>query len=880
MPPRSTPGMSLACVTSTTIATAGATACAIARAPSISVSSITGAPATTRHAQRRRPRPRRRAASSTTQAPARLSSAFEASRPFASSAGGRSTTSGSPIATIATASSASRAPMSTQRSAIVEARVQRRSRSSGGAGPCRPRRARSPVRGADRRRAGRPAPARSQCRARARAAGRRSRRPLLDVGDDQADLVEVAEQQHRRPASGPTRAYELPSDVAARRARTAPRSARQTAAAGSSWPEGPWARRSVVEERPRRRQHGRDATISPAWLAQRVVITGIGALTPVGTTIDGDVGTRCCAGTSGLGPVTLFDPSRIGCEVAAEVKGFDAEERVRPPRGAQDGSRHGAVDGGRARGVGERRHARRSTRPAAASCSAPPSAACRWSIEQAADPGGAPRPAVAALPAELPGRHADQLHRHRPRRCAARTSPSSRPARPARTRSAWRPTMLRRGEADVMLAGGAECGVHRGPAGRVHRHEGARQAAARRAGDDRVPAVRRHARRVRDRRGRRRRWCSSARTTPARRGAEPIAELVGYGASNDAFHIAAPHPEGIGVIEMMRAALAARGRRAGADRLRERARHLDAAQRPGRDGRHPRRVRRARRRGSPVSSTKSMTGHLLGAAGALETAVCALALRDGILPPTINLREPDPACDLDYVTRGRAAHRGPRVRALELDGPRRPQRLHAAQAARAVAASAAIAGAASNGCGERDPRDAGGDVHDRRLDVAHDRRAVAVGQRHLHLVAGLEALDGDARRRPAPGRGRGPARAGRRCRSRRPDREVGDSGGSGVKRRRNRPRAASRPRPRSSSRASRGGRRGRGAGSRCRREATNAASIPSPVGAPGGPASRRCAGGRPGGRGRRARGRRAIRRAIVSPVRGNMVDTGLPQAAS
>ena len=53
-----------------------------------------------------------------------------------------------------------------------------------------------------------------------------------------------------------------------------------------------------------------------------------------------------------------------------------------------------------------------------------------------------------------------------------------------------------------------------------------------------------------------------------------------------------------------------------------------------------------------VSSTKCMTGHLLGAAGALETAVCALALRDGIIPPTINSATPDPACDLDYVTEG------------------------------------------------------------------------------------------------------------------------------------------------------------------------------------------------------------------------------------
>jgi len=136
-----------------------------------------------------------------------------------------------------------------------------------------------------------------------------------------------------------------------------------------------------------------------------------------------------------------------------------------------------------------------------------------------------------------------------------------------------------------------------------------------------------------------------------RRGAEPIAELVGYGASNDAFHIAAPHPEGIGVIEMMRAAL----ERTGVEP--EQIGYINAhgTSTPLNDpaetaaihavfGDHAQRL--------AVSSTKSMTGHLFGAAGALETAVCALALRDGIVPPTINLREPDPACDLDYVPEG------------------------------------------------------------------------------------------------------------------------------------------------------------------------------------------------------------------------------------
>ena len=98
---------------------------------------------------------------------------------------------------------------------------------------------------------------------------------------------------------------------------------------------------------------------------------------------------------------------------------------------------------------------------------------------------------------------------------------------------------------------------------------------------------------------------------PRKRGAEPIAELVGYGASNDAYHIAAPHPEGIGVIEMMRAALDRAGLEPDADLLRQRARHVDAAQRPGARrppssavfGEHAARL--------PVSSTKSMTGHLL-----------------------------------------------------------------------------------------------------------------------------------------------------------------------------------------------------------------------------------------------------------------------------
>ena len=73
-----------------------------------------------------------------------------------------------------------------------------------------------------------------------------------------------------------------------------------------------------------------------------------------------------------------------------------------------------------------------------------------------------------------------------------------------------------------------------------------------------------------------------------------------------------------------------------------------------------------------------MMGHTFGAAGAIEAIMCVLALHDGVLPPTINYREPDPDCDLDYVPNEARARAG-RRRALERDGPRRPQRLRPAR---------------------------------------------------------------------------------------------------------------------------------------------------------------------------------------------------------
>ena len=132
------------------------------------------------------------------------------------------------------------------------------------------------------------------------------------------------------------------------------------------------------------------------------------------------------------------------------------------------------------------------------------------------------------------------------------------------------------------------------------------------------------------------------------RGATVYAEVLGYGASNDAYHMAAPEPEAIGVGEMMRAALARAGVKP------EQVGYINAhgTSTPRGDAAETKAIKDVfgdHAYELAVSSTKSVMGHCFGAAGAIEAMMCVLAVRDGVLPPTINYRNPDPACDLDYV---------------------------------------------------------------------------------------------------------------------------------------------------------------------------------------------------------------------------------------
>ncbi len=376
---------------------------------------------------------------------------------------------------------------------------------------------------------------------------------------------------------------------------------------------------------------------------KRVAVTGVGAVTPLG--LDAPSTWRAAlAGESGIDWISTFDTDGLPVRIAAEVKGFDPSQVVSPKEARKlernvllgvaagrealgdaglngfDPARVGIVFGsaiGGVPGIVEQAQTLRDRGPDRVSPNFLPNVLVDSVSGQLAISLGIRGPNYAVVSACATGSHA----------------------------IGEAAEMIKRGDADAVLAGGTEACIiplilagftaMRGLAAEdEHPTRASRPFDATRAGF--VMAEGAGAVLLED-------W-----ETAERRGARIYAEVLGYGASNDAHHMAQPEPEATGVAAMMTAAL----ERAGVER--ERVGYINAhgTSTPQGDtaetkaikdvfGDHAYRL--------AVSSTKSMMGHTFGAAGAIEAIMCVLALHDGLLPPTINYREPDPECDLDYV---------------------------------------------------------------------------------------------------------------------------------------------------------------------------------------------------------------------------------------
>ena len=375
--------------------------------------------------------------------------------------------------------------------------------------------------------------------------------------------------------------------------------------------------------------------------ARRVVITGIGAVSPLGLTAD-DTWAAMLEGRSGIAAITTFDTSNYSVRIAGEVKGFDAE----------------AIFGRR-----RSRHLDRFTQFALV---ATREAVAQSGLTVEDDPFrvgvvyGSGIGGISTLAREIgtltergpewvspymcpmmianmaAGEIAMEIGARGPNSCTVTACAASAHAIGDGFDA------IRLGRADAMVCGGAEAaivpitmaGFAAMKALSQRNEEPERASRPFDRGRDGFVVAEGAATLILE-----------ARDRAIERGAPILAELVGFGSSCDAHHITAPHPAGEGAIGSMRMALD----EAGIDGVELSYINAHGTSTPPNDRTETMAVKRVAGTDVPMSSTKSMTGHLLGAAGALEALTCVLALRHQIIPPTINLDESDPECDLDYV---------------------------------------------------------------------------------------------------------------------------------------------------------------------------------------------------------------------------------------
>jgi beta-ketoacyl-acyl-carrier-protein synthase II len=382
---------------------------------------------------------------------------------------------------------------------------------------------------------------------------------------------------------------------------------------------------------------------------RRVVVTGMGALTPIGNDV-GAYWEGLVNGRSGIDRITLFDPVNVASKVAGELKGFDADA-VMPKKEVRRNDRYvhyawaataeALRDAGLENPIADEALAWR-TGAIIGSGIGGINTMIRDIIE-AHDEGInriGPFLVTAMIPDMAAGYVAIYANARGPNYATVSACSSSNHAIGDSL------NLIRRGDADVMIAGGAEAGIGEIPVGAFC----AMRALSTKCNDDPQRASRpfdaeRDGFVMGDGAGI---LVLEALDHARARGAIIHAEVVGYGATDDASHITLPAPGGRGAVESMRVAIADAGITTDdIDYI-----NAHGTSTPPNDRSETAAIKtlfgeRAYR--IPVSSTKSMTGHLMGAGGGIEAIACIQAIKEGIVPPTINLEHPDPDCDLDYV---------------------------------------------------------------------------------------------------------------------------------------------------------------------------------------------------------------------------------------
>lgn len=380
---------------------------------------------------------------------------------------------------------------------------------------------------------------------------------------------------------------------------------------------------------------------------RRVVVTGLGTVSPVGNTVEA-AWSALVAGRSGVGPITSFDTSAFATHFAAEVRDFDAEQHI-PRKESRRLDRFDQlfwVAAGQALAdakldfVADPEAAERAGVVVGAGIGGVQSFQANMDLLRSRGPDRVSPLAIPQIIANMAGGLVSiAFNLLGPNTCVLTACAASANA------IGDAGEIIRRGAADVMVAGGAEAAIcefalagfnqaralstrNDDPVGACRPFDATRDGFV--MGEGAAAVVLEELDRAQARRA-------------------PIyGELLGYGMSADAYHVTLPRPGGSGAARAMALALADAGLQPSAiDYV-----NAHGTSTPANDVTETAAIKLVFGEDAyrvPISSTKSMTGHLLGAAGAFEAIACLLAIRDGIIPPTINYQNPDPECDLDYV---------------------------------------------------------------------------------------------------------------------------------------------------------------------------------------------------------------------------------------